>query len=690
MVRSELLFQTPYWFIAFCFLAGAAYAFLLYKTSSPWGPSANWGLAVARALVVGLIVFLLLNPLVRSVSNQVQKAQLVLAIDNSASLGSFAKNVRDAGHSLTRKLQEEGFDLRWEDLEGNIPQEDSIQFDAPKTDLSAMLRRLKKGYEGEHLTDVILISDGIINQGSSPAYEQYPFRVHTLAVGDTTPVTDLWVQDVVHNKVAFLGNKFPIRAEVAAKGLAGKSVTVFLKQAGKVIGKENIRIDRDVFFKEINFLLSSEQKGMQRYTISLSELPDEHTLTNNSRNVFIDIIDGRQQILLLAATPHPDIKAIKGMLETDDNYEVTTQILSVTGGTPKPGKPYDLVILHQIPHANNLGSEYLRELLQQNVPILYIIGNQSNISAFNSVNKAVQINQAGPQKDLVRGIFNPSFSQLNLNSTDFDILPQLPPLSVPFGEYTIRNGAEVVLHQKVGSLPTSKPLLVVHQADQSRSAVLMGEGLWAWRQEEFALTRKHVLVDQLFQKLTQLMSIKEDKRKFRVYNNKPSYDAGEVVTFRTEIYNNVYEHIYGQEIKLELTDDQSKSQEYQYTHTPESEGFQISSLAAGAYRYKATSTLNGESVSATGAFVVQSNDLEMVSTRADFAMLQELAKQSGGIFVAEDAIDALVEKLVQNRPVDRIESTETLQELIRFRWLFFLLITLLALEWALRKYLGGY
>ncbi len=112
---------------------------------------------------------------------------------------------------------------------------DSIRFDGSKTDLSGMLQSVRSNYEGRNLTDVILLSDGIVNQGISPAYNRYPFKINTLAVGDSVPDLDIRVKDVVNNRIAYLGNEFPVRAEIVANGLTGKTTTVSLKQNGRVI-----------------------------------------------------------------------------------------------------------------------------------------------------------------------------------------------------------------------------------------------------------------------------------------------------------------------------------------------------------------------------------------------------------------------------------------------------------------------
>jgi hypothetical protein len=52
--------------------------------------------------------------------------------------------------------------------------------------------------------------------------------------------------------------------------------------------------------------------------VQLVGQPEEFTAQNNSRDAYIEVIDGKEKILLLAAAPHPDIKAIKSALEKNE------------------------------------------------------------------------------------------------------------------------------------------------------------------------------------------------------------------------------------------------------------------------------------------------------------------------------------------------------------------------------------
>ncbi|MCF0058039.1 VWA domain-containing protein [Dyadobacter sp. CY356] len=693
-MRSELIFQTPYWFIIFCVLAGGAYAFLLYQPEASWSKKLNYVLAALRGIVVAIICFLLLSPLVRRTESTVDKAKIVFAIDNSESVNGAGQPVLKQIAEAEKELNSAGYEVSIQtfDKAGTGLSADSILFNKNKTDISGLLQTVKSNFEGRNLTDVILLSDGISNQGVSPTFNQFPFKVNTIAVGDTVPDLDIRIKDVVNNRVAYLGNDFPIRVDIAANGLAGKSTTVSLKQGGRIISTQTVNIDRPTYFKSFDFTTSSNQKGVQHYTIELGNIQGESSARNNQRDVYIDIIDGRQKILLLALTPHPDVKALRSLIESNDNYELDVNTLTASQGAAESigNKPYDLVILHQIPNVLGMGNTIVRKILDAKRPIFYILGNQSAVPLLNTLNRSLTVNVNQGQFDKVTARYNPSFQQINFNDESMKLLERLPPLSVPFGEYNISPGTETILYQKVGSLNTTKPLLILNTATEQKTAILAGEGIWQWRQEEFALTGKHELVDNLFQKVIQILSVRDDKRKFRIYPVKPEFDAGEEVVFQTEIYNDIYEPIYGQEVKLDIMDEKGKTKQYNYTHSAENPRFNISGLTDGVYRFQASTMVRGIQEKISGQFVVRNVDIEMANTTADFGMLRELAAKTGGEFVQPASLNQLIQKLKTNRAPNRLESSEDMVELVHLKWLFFLILVLLGTEWGLRKYHGGY
>ncbi|MEO6684708.1 MAG: VWA domain-containing protein, partial [Dyadobacter sp.] len=182
-MRSELIFQTPYWFIIICLLAGGAYAFLLYQPEASWSKKLNYALAALRGIVVAFICFLLLNPLIRRTESSVDKAKIVFAIDNSESLNGVGQPVLKQIEAAEKELNDAGYEVSVQtfDKASTGLGTDSIQFNKNKTDLSGLLQTVKSNFEGRNLTDVILLSDGISNQGLSPAFNQFPFKINTIA-----------------------------------------------------------------------------------------------------------------------------------------------------------------------------------------------------------------------------------------------------------------------------------------------------------------------------------------------------------------------------------------------------------------------------------------------------------------------------------------------------------------------------
>ncbi|WP_266366943.1 VWA domain-containing protein [Tellurirhabdus rosea] len=694
-MRSELFFQSSPWWILVCLVAGAAYAFALYQRRPDWNKRLNYGLAALRFVAVSLICFLLVNPLVRSITTSTEKPKVVLAIDNSESMQVAGRDrltgALSALEQVRSELSAEGIEVAVQTLGDSAVSENlsAITFNSRSTNLSELLNTIRSNYEGRNLTDVVLVSDGIVNQGVSPTFGRYNFAIHSVGLGDTIPKRDVLLKDAISNKIAYLGNQFPVQADVSSYGFQGKTATVVLRQNGREVGRQNVSFTRPETFQSVTFQAAASQKGVQHLVVEVIPQAGEYSPRNNRRDVYIDVIDGKEKILLLALSPHPDIKAIRSIIEKNENYELDIRILNA-GVAEIPDKPYDLIILHQLPDVGNAGSGVVQRVLAKNTPVLFVVGNQSGLQNLNSLNPVMQISASGGQLDKVAGRFNADFQQINLDASKLAILERMPPVSVPFGDYQLKPASQVVLWQQVGTVRTTKPLLALNTTGQRKAAVLAGEGIWEWRLEEFAQTDKQEVVDEMLQKVMQLISVKEDRRKLRVYPTRNEFVTGEKVAFETEMYNDIYERLYNRPVRLEITNEKAVTRVFTYTPTESNGRFEVSTLPEGVYRFRATASLNGKTETATGEFFVRELQLEALNTTADHLLLRQLSQQTGGRFYNASSLASLRQDLQKQKPVSRLSSSEQLNELINLRWLFFLIVTLAALEWGFRKYLGGY
>ena len=693
-MKFDFLFQTSPWFIPLCLLAGGLYAFVLYQKNANWSKTQNLLLSAFRFLSVSLLCILLLNFLIRQITQTVQKKTVVLAIDNSQSMNvSGQKNLSDLILNLNKlkeDLIEQEYNVAFSSLNEETNQNlEGLKFDKKTTNLSGLLSGVKNAYEGENLTDVVLISDGIANQGISPASENFNFVVHAVGLGDTIPKKDLAVKSVYANKVAYLNNKFPVQADVSSFGFSGKSANVYLKQGGKILNKQNLVFRQNDEVKTVSFNTTATQVGVQHLVVEVDVLGGEFSSKNNRQDVYVEVIDAKEKILLLALSPHPDIKALKSIIEKNENYELDIKILTENTNPDVLTKSYDLLILHQLPDYFNSYVNTFKPIIDKGTPTMFILGNQSGTTYLNQINQIMQINSQAGQSDKVTGAYNQAFKSLNFEAEKMELINKLPQISVPFGEFKLLPNSEVLLYQKVGSVQTQKPLFVVNTGAK-KSAIFTGEGLWSWRLEEYQLTEKQEVVDDLILKVLQFISAKDDKRKLRVYPINTEFLLGEKVVFETEIYNAIYEKLYNLPIRLEVRDEKGIARNFSFSTSPDNSKFEISSLPAGVYRYRASTTVLGKSELSLGEFVIRDIQLENLNLTADFDVLRQLSAKTGGKFFKKNQFEEIKQTILYHKVADKIDASEDLKEMINLRWIFFLILGCLTVEWVFRKYLGGY
>ncbi|WP_421872844.1 hypothetical protein [Marinoscillum sp.] len=669
---------SPLW-VVLALVAALAVSLLLYsRKKMPWSKSMNVLLGFLRFSAIFLTILLLINPLVELNQNSTNEPIIVLALDNSESV-----TLRESGTSLpaynqwlknTKTSLLDDYEVAVEGLSS-----DTISATDKTTNLSRLLKSLETKYEEANVGAVILASDGIVNNGQSPDYLNYKFPIYTVGLGDTIPPKDVVIQNVRNNKVAYQGNKFPIMVQLYQKGFQDQSLEVKLLENGQQIANQSISLTQATH--QVDFLIEAKNAGLRRFTIQLNQLDDESSYENNQTDVYVDVIEGKDKILLLAPAPHPDLRAIRSVLEETENYETTLYIPGINEA-PKEDK-FDLIIEHQA----FSGRKY-KEF--QSAGRWYIMGNQSQIRRLPEAISFLSIDMKGNQRDQVRGSYNKAFTKFKLNDELISRSANYPPIEAPFGEYTVQGPTEVLLYQQVGSITTGRPLMIFSDNGSSKTALLTGEGIWQWKLQEAGQHEESRLFDELVLKTVQYLSIKVNKDRFVVKPRESNYQIGDRVIIDTEVYNEIYERTYGNTINLTITDQSGNINTYELVDNPANSSFAIGSMEPGVYTFRATTTLAGKTFTEQGSFAVRNIQLEGINLTADHNMLRRLSQQSGGAYYPIEETDALLQQL-ENQDFPSVISTEKNSfPLIQSLWIVLLIFILLTIEWFLRKYLGAY
>ncbi|WP_420579683.1 VWA domain-containing protein [Reichenbachiella sp.] len=686
----ELTFEQSIWYVPLCLLLAAGISYLVYTKKAPWNSLTNRLLNGLRFLLLFSLMILLLNPLLNQMVNEVEQPSFVIAVDNSTSMIQGMDSVQqqqllaDAGQ-LKQKLESKNYEVFIHALEGKTPALSQISFDQKITNLDRWLRDLQSSYEGMNLGGVYLISDGKYNQGTSPAFFSYNYPVYAIGVGDTLQKQDLVLQNVLYNKLAYQGNKFPVVAEVVNHGFAGKEVRLEIRGNGKVLATENIELNNAEGLNRVELEVEASENGMQQLDLRLKVLEGEAVTSNNFRRIFVDVVDGKQKILLVAPTPHPDIKTLAAVVEKNQNYELTTYIPGVN--ELKEDK-YDLVISHQAYSRYKQSNEAVQKQREQGVPALLIFGGRSNILMASRTEELFTFRQKGAKRDMVFGALNDDFNLFSLAEEARENFSSFPPVSVPYGEATVPAHAEILLYQRVGSIQTDKPLLYLVEQNAEKSAYLLADGIWKWRMQEFATADGTATFDDLFLKTIQYLSTKVDKRKFKFYPESNTYFENQTVKFHAEIYNQIYERVYGEAVQVMVSNEDGFNKEYNFTPSSAYSRLEAANFEPGLYNYQAKVTLNDKPETVFGKFSVKELQLEELDQVADFNLLRQLAYNTEGKFYADTQTPLTDIDNFQLQGI--IHTQEDIFPVIHLKWILFVLLTLVSIEWFTRKYNGGY
>lgn len=692
---KRIIFESAPEYIIVCLLVAIAYATIQYVgIKQPWSKSMNWLLFSFRTVVAFFIAFLLLGPIVKQVNNLFEKPVFIVVRDNSASIleASDSTTLNQLSSNVTglkSLLDEKGYEAFVQDLDG--VENEVVTYSGSKSDLNGALKRISNRYEGKNIGGVLLVSDGIYNSGLSPLYSNYNFPIHTVGIGDTSERADIAIKNVAYNKIAYQGNKFPLRAEVQIKNLDRRSINVTLSRKGRVIEKQTKNTTGNDLVS-FDFQPLADEQGIQRYDLQVDIDTKEYNSRNNRSSVFVEVVEGKKKILLVAPAPHPDVKALREIVTKNSNYEFLMHIPGVTELQASALRPedIDLAIFHQSPDNRSKTTALFQTFAKSRTSMLLVLGQQSDIATLSKSNLPVAFETMPRDFDEVTPVANPAFSNFTLATETNSILTSYPPVSVHFGKIALAPGATPLLLQRVGSVTTEKPLLAVHQQDSRKIGIMLGEGLWRWKLNEYDRTENSTAFDEVFGKLIQFLSTTDDKRKFRSYPVQQEFGDTEPVVFESQVYNDIFEPIFGNRIDIEVIAENGERTNYTYVTSPGNIRYQIGGLNEGVYRYRSSTTVSGKREEVRGQFAVVERQIELTNLTADFDLLKKISSATGGKFYSAKNFDALINDLRQTEATSVIHSEETYDSIINLRWVFFLLLLLIAAEWGLRKYHGSY
>lgn len=677
-------------FIFISIILAGAFSYLVYfrnQGNSVLNQYQKIFLFLCRFITLFLVFLFLLSPLLVRKKTIKQLPVLAVAFDNSQSVQAnnpfFKRFIEDVRSRFSKKYQ-----LEFWSFGERTEKTDQVTGTDRSSNYGQLLKTLKTNYQNINIGALILLGDGIYNQGQNPEnlVNSLKFPIYTIGVGDTVRNLDAQIIHVKTNQVAFLKNKFPVEIELKFLKLKNQMAQLEVENNQKMVYSGTIPIVSDDDFKLELMNLDAEIPGLQHYKVKIRQFAGETNVKNNEYEFVIQILENKQKILILSDGPHPDLGAIKTSLSELQNYEIKL----VTGNqVPDSLSVFNLIILNQLPSVKNSLSSLLTRIKSSRIPVLFIIGPNSLTEQLNSLNMGLQIS-ASKNTEEVQPLFDNSFSLFTLSDATKETFSQAPPLLAPFGNTELSSGIQNLAKQNIRNLETGKTLLAFGNEKGRKTGFILGEGIWRWRLADFELNQNHEAFNELIRKIIQYLALKQNEDNFNVYY--PAlFQETDQVELTAELYNDSYELTTTPDVKIKIKNDSLREFNYQFDRAETYYRLDAGMLKPGDYTFEAETQLGNQRFVESGKFSVAKNDVETQRTTADFDVLYQLSNKTGGRFYQVDKSGTLLDTIEANKQMVIHKYQQSKQsDWIDLKWLLFGIVFLLGTEWFCRKYWGIY
>ena len=656
-------------------------ALFLYKGKQSISKRLQIFFITLRFLTIFSILLLLVNPKFNQITYFMEKPNLVIAIDNSASVKNLDqdKNVLSFLESIqTNSALKEKFELNVYSFGKHVNDSDSLSFSEDETNIDNVFNELSRVYKNI-TAPIIMVTDGNQTLGNDYEYTAttYKHPVYPIILGDTISYTDLSIQQLNVNKYAFLKNKFPIECVIVYNGNSSASSRFEVLSGKSVVYSEPVNFTKNINSKVLNFSLPANNVGVFSYKARVTKLDIEKNINNNTKSFAVEVIDQKTNIAIVSDFAHPDLGMLKKSIQSNEQRDAS--ILNIKDALDNIND-FQLFILYQ---PNNSFRALIEKLNVDKKNKFTIIGTKSDLTFINAIYPYLNHDINNQTEDYFP-IMNSNFAPFLLEDINFE---SFPPLKSNFGDISLAVPFETMLYKRIRNLNTNNPLLVSYEINDMKEAVLLGENIWQWRAQSFLNEKTFAAFDTFIDKIIQYLA--SNKRKERLTIDYESfYNGASGVIIDAKCFDKNFEFNTRENLIIELEDTRTNEKRtFPFILKNKSYQVDLSSLIPSDYTFivKATS----ENISKSGAFKILEYNVEQQFLNANVTKLQLVATNSNGTAYFINNANKVIDDLLNDNRYQSIQKeSKKVIPLIDWKYLLLFIAICLTLEWFLRKYNG--
>ena len=603
--------------------------------------------------------------------------------------------------------------------------------DNPKgteTAIGFILDGIRERSAGKRVLANIILTDGA--QRTRPARDVLPqeaaarlrdtgmplYAVPLGQAGLDSNTKDIAVVTVQANDRVFVKNNFLVTGTLRISGYTNQTIPVqlhFETEKGKqeIVANTTVQAKEDGQEVKYTLLYAPQEVGLFKYTVKVPPQPGEITDRNNEQSGFVQVVEGGLRVLFLQGPQNFEQGPLRQSLNASPDINV--QYLRVD----RPGTlasafraspaPFNVFVLGDVDSTMFTGAE-LQVLVEQ-------VRAGAGLIMLGGFNAFAAGGYADTPIANVSPVVLHRADRQPLNApTRADIHhPENPPIPMLPTEYGVRHyvmqfdtdpkenvrrwtqlpplmGANRFDQLKPGAVPLAvgpnrQILLVAQMSGLGRVLAFAGNTTYRWRyagkEEEHKTFWRQVIL---------WLAKMEDGGKgtcwITVENNRLM--PGDTAKFQIFLRNEEGEEVRNFSAKATVLkpDKLTESVPLVMDNGIPTGSFR-STIFSGDYLIQVEVKHNDEAKEATARFLVQDRNLELDNPVAYPKLLTDISTITGGRSVPPEQLGALIEELIKQSN-ELVEKRETKRTLFDTWTLLLAFISVLTVEWFLRKYWG--
>jgi hypothetical protein len=693
----EFLQSPDLWF--WIFFTGSIVAMIWYYLSLKFNKKFRI-LTFLRVIVVLILLLGILHPKITQIYTQEFPKKLSVFIDNSMSMG-FHKD-----YSLTRlnaelelffnQLDEKKINYEVNYFDQHIlPVSQKLPLNATgaATNIGGIIEDATKENQ-EDFQGYLIISDGQNTVGLDPKYsiDGVSIPIYTLGVGHQSSRVDISIKSIDAPTVAIRNEDIEITGIIESVGEVNKKITASLFNGNKLLGSKFIRVFGGGSQSNVRFRFKPDQLGESIYTLKLSSLEDELNIENNHQSFNITILQDNYKIALLTGGPSFNTSVIKQVLKQMPRIS-TDHFVQKQNEFYPPLKSfweqkYELIILDNFPvskMSNSWYSFFKKKISSQKSSIVFLTGPGLQQNYYSKIFSIFNVSNPKWSRDDIPmdwSVTERGEKMLRSFSShpNFDLTQlELPPLHSSI-IFDIQNSWMSPL---IEVKKESNVLLFAGEKKGVRLAIWTPNNLHSLHYDLTA-TKSENLSSLVFSGLFSWLLRTGGNESLHFRLNKTNFQQGEEIQVigvrHSESFTggSAFFHVY-------LNDKLENSSELRYNPVLKRwEGsYWASSPGTNQFVIKYTD-LSG-SYEQKGKFFVEESQVELNNVFLNDGLLKNLSNKTGGEFYPWELKDSLMTQLNQENFMTK--------ETKKFRpfesgWIAIIIISLLSLEWGIRRKFG--